>query len=275
MFTLQDVETLQVKINLPESVMRSLRPNPDAVTTREEATGIPAYATFEGKPDCPFPLTLREVSTRADSRTQTFEVTFNMPAPTEFIVLPGMTATVTIDFASRQPHAARGTGGCNDHSRPDPTVERRVFRQHVDHDHGRTRLRDGVDADRGADAVRHPVPHQGQRLIKPAAPRSKSGADTRIGSAPVAAENQPWRASSFSLFMPSLPITFAAGQKPVNELCSKFAPTKTVSQMNPGWTFHQSNNDKSTMKPAKAETPRSIDILTSSVAAEFVETRRA
>ncbi len=103
MFTLQDVETLQVKIDLPESVLRSLRPNPNVTTAREDAAGLPAYATFEGKPDRPFPLTLREVSTRADPKTQTFEVTFNMPAPTDFIVLPGMTATVTVDFASRKP----------------------------------------------------------------------------------------------------------------------------------------------------------------------------
>jgi RND family efflux transporter MFP subunit len=102
MFTLQDVETLQVKIDLPESIMRSLRPNPDAHLTREDTATIPAHATFEGKPDRPFPLTLREVSTRADPKTQTFEVTLNMPAPTDFIVLPGMTATVTIDFSSRQ-----------------------------------------------------------------------------------------------------------------------------------------------------------------------------
>jgi hypothetical protein len=89
------------------------------------------------------------------------------------------------------------------------------------------------------------------------------------------ATDQPWRASSFSLFMPSLPITFAAGQNPVKELCSRFAPTKTVSQMNPGWTFHQSSNDSNTMKPAKAVTPRSIDIFCSSVAAEFAAYRRA
>lgn len=105
MFTLQDVETLQVKIDLPESVMRSLRPNPDTTTASEAAGDNPAYATFEGKPDRPFPLTLREISTRADPKTQTFEVTFNMQAPTDFIVLPGMTATVTVDFRSREPAA--------------------------------------------------------------------------------------------------------------------------------------------------------------------------
>jgi RND family efflux transporter MFP subunit len=84
-------------------VMRSLRPKPDAASARDEAASIPAYASFEGKPGKAFPLTLREVSTRADPKTQTFEVTFNMPAPDDFIVLPGMTATVTVDFSSREP----------------------------------------------------------------------------------------------------------------------------------------------------------------------------
>jgi len=109
MFTLQDVETLQVKIDLPESVMRSVRPNPNAGDARRGGDTIPAYAAFEGKPDQRFPLTLREVSTRADPKTQTFEVTFNMPAPKDFIVLPGMTATVTVDFSGHQLASEGGT----------------------------------------------------------------------------------------------------------------------------------------------------------------------
>lgn len=94
MFTLQDVETLQVKIDLPESLVRGLR---------EEAEGdaaVPAFAAFEGQAG-PLPLTFAEVSTRADPKTQTFEVTFNMPQPQDFVVLPGMTATVTADLSSR------------------------------------------------------------------------------------------------------------------------------------------------------------------------------
>jgi len=108
MFTLQDVETLQVKIDLPESVMRSVRPNADTRDAAQGGDAIPAYAVFEGKPDRRFPLTLREVSTRADPKTQTFEVTFNMPAPKDFIVLPGMTATVTVDFSGHL--STRGQG---------------------------------------------------------------------------------------------------------------------------------------------------------------------
>jgi RND family efflux transporter MFP subunit len=98
MFTLQDVDNLQVKVDLPESLIRSLRPNPEMRDARSENSRVNAFVTFEGKPDQPFPLTIREISTRADPKTQTFEATFNLPAPEDFIVLPGMTATVTIDF---------------------------------------------------------------------------------------------------------------------------------------------------------------------------------
>ena len=96
MFTLQDVTTLQVKIDLPESLVRGLREK-----TQEEAKTVPAYATFEGQNGRPLPLTFAEVSTRADPQTQTFEVTFNMASPESFTVLPGMTATVTADLSSR------------------------------------------------------------------------------------------------------------------------------------------------------------------------------
>jgi len=99
MFTLQDVDQLQVKVDLPESLIRSLRPSQEVSEARSENTKVSAFVTFEGKPDQPFPLTIREISTRADPKTQTFEVTFNLPAPENFIVLPGMTATVTIDLS--------------------------------------------------------------------------------------------------------------------------------------------------------------------------------
>jgi len=94
-FTLQDVATLQVKIDLPESLVRGLREKAD------DETAVPAFATFDGQAGPPLPLSFAEVSTRADPQTQTFEVTFNMPQPQDFVVLPGMTATVTADLSSR------------------------------------------------------------------------------------------------------------------------------------------------------------------------------
>ena len=99
MFTLQDVDNLQVKVDLPESLIRSLQPNLKVRSASSENDRITSVVTFEGKPDQPFPLTLREISTRADPKTQTYEATFNLPAPKDFIVLPGMTATVSIDLS--------------------------------------------------------------------------------------------------------------------------------------------------------------------------------
>jgi RND family efflux transporter MFP subunit len=101
-FLVQNVGQLDVRINLPESLVRSFsgeeqrRSGADSVERR----GIKAYADFEGRSGNRFELELKEVATKADSQTQTFQVTFTMPSPEEFAVLPGMTANVLVDFAN-------------------------------------------------------------------------------------------------------------------------------------------------------------------------------
>lgn len=96
--SLQQSDALDVKIDVPEALVRGIRAEraeiPDATQTQTEA-----WAEFEGMPEQRFPLVLKEVSTRADPGTQTFEATFSMPNPTSMVVLPGMTATVTIDLS--------------------------------------------------------------------------------------------------------------------------------------------------------------------------------
>ena len=102
-FRFQDNSQLDVLIDLPEALVRSLRMEDEEIGedgTTSAAKLIKAYARFEGRGDTRFPLTIREVATKADSQTQTFRVTLTMPAPTEFRVLSGMTVTVGIDFAS-------------------------------------------------------------------------------------------------------------------------------------------------------------------------------
>lgn len=93
---MQDNNSLQVKVDVPENIIRSMRPNSDAQTNAER---VPTWASFDNHPDETFALTMREVSTRADAATQTFEVTYTMPAPEDFMVFPGMTATVTADLS--------------------------------------------------------------------------------------------------------------------------------------------------------------------------------
>ncbi len=102
-FRFQNVANVDIMIDLPESLVRSLAP-----TRRDRARlpgseierSVPSWATFEGRPDSSFDLMLKEVATKADPQTQTFRVTLTMPQPEEFQVLPGMTANVQVDFSS-------------------------------------------------------------------------------------------------------------------------------------------------------------------------------
>ncbi len=91
---LRDLNLLDVKFNIPENLV--IRLNQAGVD--EEATGVPVYAVFDAAPEKRFYLSFKEAATRADSATQTFEVTYTLPAPDELDVLPGMTTTVTVDL---------------------------------------------------------------------------------------------------------------------------------------------------------------------------------
>ncbi len=96
-FALRDNSLLEVKINVPENIV--LRLQKDKVDGK--STPIPVWATFDTAPGKKYPLTFKEASTKADAKTQTFLVTFTMPAPDDLRVLPGMTATVTADLSGR------------------------------------------------------------------------------------------------------------------------------------------------------------------------------
>ena len=100
---LQNITELDVIFDLPESVVRSVRggiKDEGDVRTSETAGTVRAFAQFEGRSDRSFPLRPKELATKADDQTQTFRATFTMDAPTEFNVLPGMTANVVIDLSA-------------------------------------------------------------------------------------------------------------------------------------------------------------------------------
>jgi RND family efflux transporter MFP subunit len=101
-FRLQNVAELDVRIDMPESLVRSFRGNRehDIHSPSESRDEIKAYAQFEGRPNSRFDLQIKEVATKADAQTQTFRVTFTMPSPKDFTVLPGMTANVAVDFGA-------------------------------------------------------------------------------------------------------------------------------------------------------------------------------
>jgi membrane fusion protein, multidrug efflux system len=57
-----------------------------------------AQAVFDAFPKEAFDLKLKEYETQADNVTQTFKVKFTLPSPKGIQVLPGMSATVTLQF---------------------------------------------------------------------------------------------------------------------------------------------------------------------------------
>jgi len=91
-FTLQDTSELEVKIDVPETIMIQLRRSiePGKVTKPKREM----YAVFDQIKDKQFPLGLKEISTTADANTRTFQVTLKMEHPEDYNILPGMTATV-------------------------------------------------------------------------------------------------------------------------------------------------------------------------------------
>jgi RND family efflux transporter MFP subunit len=94
---LHDTSLLEVTINVPENIILSI--SPPAGGARREPGVVPVSASFDTRPGEQYDLSLREIATRADPKTQTFEVTFTMPAPEGLLVFPGMTATVTADLS--------------------------------------------------------------------------------------------------------------------------------------------------------------------------------
>jgi len=92
---LQNLSLLEVQIDVTEGLIRTLR----RPSTDTAPVSPPAIAEFDDVPGMRYPLTLKEVSTEADPQTQTFHVTYTMPAPESVRVLPGMTATVRVDLS--------------------------------------------------------------------------------------------------------------------------------------------------------------------------------
>jgi len=82
---IQDLSAFEISIDIPESIMIKIKRKED---TRD------VYATFDGIDERQFPLTFKEVSTRADEQTQTYRVKFIMQSPSSINVLPGMSIKV-------------------------------------------------------------------------------------------------------------------------------------------------------------------------------------
>jgi len=82
--SIQDISKVEVLVDVPESVMTNIK----------QGSAKNIIAEFSVAPGKQYPLTMREFSTQADPRTQTYQVTLLMTQPEDITVLPGMTANV-------------------------------------------------------------------------------------------------------------------------------------------------------------------------------------
>ncbi|MEQ8857550.1 MAG: efflux RND transporter periplasmic adaptor subunit [Pseudomonadales bacterium] len=87
---LSDLTELYIIANVPETLI--------ATVTPERVIGMHAHFGFV--PEQRFELSFRENSGESDAVAQTFEITFAMPRPEGWNILPGMTATVEIELTA-------------------------------------------------------------------------------------------------------------------------------------------------------------------------------
>lgn len=99
----EDPDHLEVKVSVPERDLagRRLRDEPrEAITER-----LKPEVSVTAVPDQRFPAAFEELATTADPTTRTFEATFIFDNPPDVVVLPGMTARVSLTLGGA---AARG-----------------------------------------------------------------------------------------------------------------------------------------------------------------------
>jgi RND family efflux transporter MFP subunit len=89
---LQDFSRIEILVDLPELMVAPIR-----------KTLPQLFAQFTSDPKRKFSLEIKEFATQADPYTQTYRVVLVMPAPEGIRILPGMTATVIIDFSEVSP----------------------------------------------------------------------------------------------------------------------------------------------------------------------------
>lgn len=85
---LQDRSIIDIKVQIPESLI---------IRSDRVKEGI-FEVEFETAPEVRYKATLKEISTQANTETQTYSVLFTLPNPKELNVLPGMTAVIHAQF---------------------------------------------------------------------------------------------------------------------------------------------------------------------------------
>ena len=87
--TLLNYDKVKFDITVPETLVISTKIL-DVMSNRRH------YVVFDSLPGKEFDVKFEEITTQADSKTQTFKVTFSMPTPKDYNLLPGMSVTLVI-----------------------------------------------------------------------------------------------------------------------------------------------------------------------------------
>ena len=98
--TLQDVSQVTVAVAVPEQYVIS---GPSRTVSNRVF-----HAIFDGLPGRRFDVTFKEFTAQADERTQTYLASFEMPAPEDARILPGMSATIAVHGMSEAPKEPKG-----------------------------------------------------------------------------------------------------------------------------------------------------------------------
>lgn len=88
---LQDNRQLEIKIQLPESVLSQVKED-------QIDDNYHPFVTFPNHNGIKHSVEYKEHTTKVSPGTQTYEVTFSMPAPANYTIYPGMTGTLTLDM---------------------------------------------------------------------------------------------------------------------------------------------------------------------------------
>jgi RND family efflux transporter MFP subunit len=90
--SLQDISSVEVEVNVPESFVALAEKRNIAAALHEDIKEF--IVTFDYLPGREFTVGIKEFATESDPKTQTFAATFIMPSPEDVNILPGMTATI-------------------------------------------------------------------------------------------------------------------------------------------------------------------------------------
>ena len=99
--SLDDLSFLDILVDLPEIVVASIRES-----DKQAGSTAPAHAEFSAATGKEYALKVKEFATRADPKTQTYQVVFQMERPKNVLILPGMTATVVGEAPARREKGA-------------------------------------------------------------------------------------------------------------------------------------------------------------------------